>query len=135
EQHPEAEERDEHRQPRMRCAERDNDACGEDGAQQQQQGAFVHAPIFPAMALHPDLVLALALADDADAISMRHDRAHDLAVETKADLTPVTEADKGVEEALRARLERERPGEAIAGEEYGVADGDVRWWLDPIDGT
>jgi histidinol-phosphatase len=87
------------------------------------------------MAMHPDLVLALALADDADAISMRHYRAHDLAVETKADLTPVTEADKGVEEALRVRLERERPGEAIAGEEYGVAEGDVRWWLDPIDGT
>jgi histidinol-phosphatase len=87
------------------------------------------------MAMHPDLALALSLADDADAISMRHYRAHDLAVETKADLTPVTEADKGVEEALRARLERERPGEAIAGEEFGVADGEVRWWLDPIDGT
>ena len=66
---------------------------------------------------------------------MRHYRSRDLAVETKADLTPVTEADRGVEQALRARLERERPGEAIAGEEYGVAEGDVRWWLDPIDGT
>jgi histidinol-phosphatase len=87
------------------------------------------------MATHPDLVLALALADDADAISMRHYRAPDLGVETKADATPVTEADKGVEEALRARLQRERPDEAIAGEEYGVAEGDVRWWLDPIDGT
>jgi histidinol-phosphatase len=83
----------------------------------------------------PDLSLALALADDADAISMRHYRARDLAVETKADRTPVTEADRGIEQALRARLERERPDEAIAGEEYGVADGDVRWWLDPIDGT
>jgi histidinol-phosphatase len=85
--------------------------------------------------MHPDLALALALADDADAISMRHYRQHDLAVETKDDLTPVTEADRGIEQALRARLERERPGEAIAGEEYGVGDGDVRWWLDPIDGT
>jgi histidinol-phosphatase len=82
-----------------------------------------------------DLALALSLADDADAISMRHYRTRDLAVETKADLTPVTEADKAVEEALRTRLERERPNEAIAGEEYGVAEGDVRWWLDPIDGT
>src|SRR5262249_58675615 len=39
-----------------------------------------------------------------------------------------------VEEALRARMERER-GEAVAGEEYGVEEADVRWWLDPIDGT
>jgi histidinol-phosphatase len=82
-----------------------------------------------------DLELALSLADDADAISMRHYRTDDLAIETKADLTPVTVADKGVEEALRTRLGRERPDEAIAGEEYGVAEGDVRWWLDPIDGT
>jgi histidinol-phosphatase len=85
--------------------------------------------------MDPDLVLALALADDADAISMRHYRSHDLAVETKDDLTPVTEADRAIEQVLRARLERERPDEAIAGEEYGIADGDVRWWLDPIDGT
>jgi histidinol-phosphatase len=82
-----------------------------------------------------DLAFALSLADDADAISMRHYRAHDLAVDTKADLTPVTEGDRAVEQALRARLKRERPDEAIAGEEYGIAEGDIRWWLDPIDGT
>jgi histidinol-phosphatase len=82
-----------------------------------------------------DLALALSLADDADAIAMHHYRMRDLAIETKPDLTPVTEADRGVEQALRARLERERPGEAIAGEEYGIAEGEVRWWLDPIDGT
>src|SRR5712691_11694575 len=61
-------------------------------------------------------------------------RALDLGVETKADLTPVTEADRAVEAALRARIQGER-GEAVAGEEYGVEEGDVRWWLDPIDGT
>jgi histidinol-phosphatase len=82
-----------------------------------------------------DLALALSLADDADAISMRHYRTGELAVETKADLTPVTEGDRAVEQALRTRLETERPDEAIAGEEYGIAEGDVRWWLDPIDGT
>lgn len=65
---------------------------------------------------------------------MRRYRALDLAVETKADLTPVTEADRAVEEALRVRIARER-GDAVAGEEYGVEEGDVRWWLDPIDGT
>src|ERR1051325_5662232 len=61
-------------------------------------------------------------------------RAADLAIETKADLTPVTEADRAAEEALRDRIARER-GDAVGGEEFGVEEGDVRWWLDPIDGT
>src|SRR5204862_3910801 len=62
-------------------------------------------------------------------------RALDLHVERKPDRTPVTEADRAVEQALRIRLARERPGEAVAGEEYSVEEGDPRWWLDPIDGT
>jgi histidinol-phosphatase len=65
---------------------------------------------------------------------MRRYRAADLAVETKPDLTPVTEADRAVETALRERIAAER-GEPVAGEEFGVEAGDVRWWLDPIDGT
>jgi len=65
---------------------------------------------------------------------MKRYRATDLAVETKADLTPVTEADRAVETALRVRIAGER-GEAVAGEEFGVEVADVRWWLDPIDGT
>ena len=81
-----------------------------------------------------DLEYALSLADDADALTLQRYRALDLAVETKADLTPVTAADRVVEEALRERIERER-GDAVAGEEFGVADADVRWWVDPIDGT
>ena len=81
-----------------------------------------------------DLEYALSLADDADALTMQRYRALDLAVESKADLTPVTEADRAVEEALRERIDRER-GEAVAGEEFGVAEADVRWWIDPIDGT
>jgi histidinol-phosphatase len=82
-----------------------------------------------------DLELALSLADDADALTMPRYRALDLRVESKADLTPVTDADRDAERALRDRLARERPGEAVAGEEFGVEEGDVRWWLDPIDGT
>ncbi len=85
--------------------------------------------------MNADLAYALSLADEADALTMARYRALDLWVETKADLTPVTEADRAVEQALRARIERERPGEVAAGEEFGVAEGDVRWWLDPIDGT
>ena len=82
-----------------------------------------------------DLELALALADEADRLTMERFRALDLRVETKPDLTPVTEADRDVERVLRERLARERPDAAVAGEEYGVEEGDVRWWLDPIDGT
>jgi histidinol-phosphatase len=60
-----------------------------------------------------DLALALSLADDADAISLARFRALDLRVETKPDLTPVSEADRAVEAALRTRLARERPGEQV----------------------
>jgi histidinol-phosphatase len=88
----------------------------------------------PAVGAAADLEYALSLADDADALTMQRYRALDLHVESKADLTPVTEADRAVEQALRERIARER-GEAVAGEEYGVAEADVRWWLDPIDGT
>ena len=58
----------------------------------------------------PDLEFALSLADDADAITLARFRAADLRVETKPDLTPVSEADRAAESALRAPLARERPG-------------------------
>ena len=80
-----------------------------------------------------DLAFALSLADDADTISMARFRASDLKVETKPDLTPVSEADRLVESTLRARIAHERPGEAVLGEEEG---GDASGWvIDPIDGT
>jgi len=80
-----------------------------------------------------DLAFALALADDADAITLARFRSADLRVETKPDLTPVSEADRLVERTLRERIERERPGEAVLGEEDG---GDPSGWIvDPIDGT
>ena len=63
-------------------------------------------------------------------------RARDLAVETKPDLTPVTEADRAVEVMIRDRLERDRPGDAVVGEEFGTTGaGHRRWIVDPIDGT
>jgi histidinol-phosphatase len=82
-----------------------------------------------------DLDFALALADEADALSLPRFRAVDLRVETKPDLTPVTDADRAVERALRERIARERPGETVLGEEEGDEGGNVRWILDPIDGT
>jgi histidinol-phosphatase len=84
-----------------------------------------------------DLALALELADIADSITMKRFRARDLAIETKPDLTPVTEADRAVELALRERLAAARPEDAVLGEEYGVVEGTGlrRWIIDPIDGT
>ncbi|HWF57972.1 MAG TPA: inositol monophosphatase family protein [Candidatus Dormibacteraeota bacterium] len=91
-----------------------------------------------AAALEEELELAQELADLADAISMERFRALDLVVTAKPDLTPVTEADHGIERAIRDLLARRRPAHAIVGEEFG---GDVearrgwRWVIDPIDGT
>jgi histidinol-phosphatase len=85
-----------------------------------------------------DLQLALALADVADAITLDRYLAEDLAVETKPDLTPVTEADHAVERALRERLARVRPGDSVLGEEFGdhnPSGSARRWIVDPIDGT
>jgi histidinol-phosphatase len=82
-----------------------------------------------------DLAFALRLADLADSISLPRFRALDLRVETKPDATPVTDADRAVERALRELVERERPGDAFFGEEDGEASGAVRWVVDPIDGT
>jgi histidinol-phosphatase len=82
-----------------------------------------------------DLDFALSLADDADALSLPRFRVVDLHVETKPDLTPVTDADKAVERALRERIARERPGDGVLGEEEGDGGGDIRWIVDPIDGT
>jgi histidinol-phosphatase len=84
----------------------------------------------------PDLALALELADAADAIALGRFRARDLVVETKPDRTPVTEADRAVEEAIRARLAAERPDDAMLGEELGQrGTAPRRWIVDPIDGT
>ncbi|HVV74887.1 MAG TPA: histidinol-phosphatase [Mycobacteriales bacterium] len=83
-----------------------------------------------------DLRLAHTIADAADSLTMSRFRAIDLAVETKPDLTPVSDADKVVEEAARSRINADRPGDAILGEEYGAeGDSSRRWVIDPIDGT
>lgn len=84
-----------------------------------------------------DLSLALELADAADAITLARFQAVDLRVQTKPDMTPVSEADTAVEEALRSRLADARPEDAVVGEEGGASEslGDRRWIIDPIDGT
>ncbi|MFI9099383.1 histidinol-phosphatase [Streptomyces fildesensis] len=83
-----------------------------------------------------DLRLAHILADAADATTMERFKALDLKVETKPDMTPVSEADKAAEELIRSQLGRARPRDAVLGEEYGShGNGPRRWIVDPIDGT
>lgn len=98
-----------------------------------------------------DLQLALSLATVADGITLDRFTALDLRVHRKPDRTPVTDADLAVEDAIRATLAEQRPGDAVLGEERGAsagsssvggssagsssAAGKRTWVLDPIDGT
>jgi len=83
-----------------------------------------------------ELRFAHVLADNADDITTRRFRALDLRVESKPDLTPVTDADHAVEESLRNVLRRSRPRDAVLGEEHGKTGSGSRCWvIDPIDGT
>jgi histidinol-phosphatase len=86
--------------------------------------------------IESDLALAHALADAADEVTLARFRALDLQVESKPDLTPVSDADRAVEQQLRRLLASSRPADAVLGEEYGVdGEGPRRWVVDPIDGT
>jgi histidinol-phosphatase len=87
--------------------------------------------------LRDDLALAHALADLADAISLDRYQAQDLVVTTKPDNTPVTDADRAVETAIREALATHRQTDGLVGEEFGSDKGTSgRYWvIDPIDGT
>ena len=84
-----------------------------------------------------DLALAHRLADAADAITLTRYQALDLTVTTKPDNTPVTDADKSAESAIRALLHAHRPNDGIVGEEFGDLglEKNRYWVIDPIDGT
>ena len=83
-----------------------------------------------------DLALAHELADAADAITRARFEAADLVVEAKPDLTPVTDADRAVEDVVRRMIGDRRPTDAVVGEERGASGtGPRRWIVDPIDGT
>ena len=79
---------------------------------------------------------ALELADVADELSMAH-FGEPVPATAKPDGTPVTEADRAIERALRERIAERAPGHAVFGEEAGgTLDGDAPTWvIDPIDGT
>lgn len=83
-----------------------------------------------------DLRLAHMIADNADSLTMMRYKAQDLRVETKADHTEVTDADRAVEEAARRTLSTARPRDAVVGEEMADTGwGPRQWIIDPIDGT
>jgi len=84
-----------------------------------------------------DLDFALRLADLADELTMSHYLRDGLRIETKPDLTPVTEADQAVEQAIRTELATAYPQDGIIGEEFDAQDdANARVWvIDPIDAT
>ncbi len=86
--------------------------------------------------LNARLALAREAAEQAGELVMGHFH-HQVAVERKADDSPVTVADREAERLLRARIEEAFPDDAILGEEQGTRPGrsGYRWILDPIDGT
>jgi len=84
----------------------------------------------------PELVAAMAAADAADAVIAPLFRSN-LSVELKADRTPVTEADRRAEAAIRGVLEQRFPSHGFYGEEGGQRGMQARevWLVDPLDGT
>jgi len=87
-----------------------------------------------------DLQTILDVATEAAYVAGRRTLAYfdtGVPVETKADNTPVTRADREAEEIIRACIARYFPGHSILGEEHGQVSGDpdYKWLIDPIDGT
>ncbi|MGQ3385256.1 inositol monophosphatase family protein [Glutamicibacter sp. TV12E] len=86
--------------------------------------------------LQQDLDFALALADKVDQLTLARYGSNDLVVESKPDMTPVSDADRGAEQLILAELAKHRPQDSVLGEEFGVhGSGSRRWVIDPIDGT
>lgn len=79
---------------------------------------------------------AVSLADIARPIALRYFR-QPLAIDSKADDSPVTIADREIEAAIRERISKSYPDHGILGEEHGRSgvDRDFLWVIDPIDGT
>lgn len=83
-----------------------------------------------------DLQVALGIIDRVDVFTMERFGAADLQVETKPDMTPVTDADRGAERLVRDMLKQFRSRDSVLGEEEGEAGlSGRRWIVDPIDGT
>lgn len=105
-------------------------------SEREEQHDFPGAPARGHSGRMDDLTLAHHLADQADAIALRHIAAGNLTAQIKHDGSPVTAADREVEDVLRACLRQLRPHDAFLGEEGGAhGNGDRQWIIDAIDGT
>jgi histidinol-phosphatase len=87
--------------------------------------------------LQTRLEFALTVAREASGLILQHYQHPELVVEQKLDTSPVTAADRGAEELIRARLAEAFPKDGVLGEEYPETFGTsgYRWILDPVDGT
>ena len=83
------------------------------------------------------LEFALDASVKAQELILRYYQNQDLAVDSKHDDTPVTEADRGAEQLIRELLDEAFPEDGVLGEEFPEKPGknQFRWILDPIDGT
>ena len=90
----------------------------------------------PGMNAADFLPFAARLADAARAAILPHFRSR-LDIDDKSDSSPVTQADRAAELAMRAMIEVEHPTHGVVGEEFGALRPDAEWvWvLDPVDGT
>src|SRR3982751_3694739 len=127
-----------------RCIERDSDEESGIDHREKRRDARERCSRFddPSIMTPNPNFLAGALdaahraADAAEAITLPRYRARDFSVETKADQTPVTEADREAEAAIRRVLRATFPQHSFYGEEAGrEGDGDFLWLIDPVDGT
>ncbi|GIV02808.1 MAG: histidinol phosphate phosphatase [Fimbriimonadales bacterium] len=86
--------------------------------------------------MSPELTLALEAVQEAGDLALKY-FTQALTVERKGDDSPVTAADREVEQLLRERLTRRFPDYGVLGEEFGETDrgAETRWIIDPIDGT
>ena len=89
------------------------------------------------MNLEPYRAFLIELAASSGDFIRPHFGRPGLAVETKADDTPVTVADRGAEQLMREQIRRKFPDHGILGEEFGAENSGAEfvWVLDPIDGT
>lgn len=83
------------------------------------------------------LEFALEMARRAADLILRYYQTRDFTIESKADDSPVTIADRGAEELMRRLIQEKFPGDGVLGEEFDdlPSSSGYRWILDPIDGT